>query len=119
MSFKGFSIFCSGGHFVQRSGTILAIFGLGSPKKPFCEVILKSNHWPRRTCHLKVVVVVFFYFKLWRPFCLAELYHFSNFVRRSSKKHFCEIILKSSYWHRRRCRLNFFLFLALTAILFS
>ena len=25
MSFKGFSIFSSGGHFVQRSGTILAI----------------------------------------------------------------------------------------------
>ena len=25
MSFKGFSIFCSGSHFVQRSGTILAI----------------------------------------------------------------------------------------------
>ena len=25
MSFKGFSIFSSGGHFVQRSGTILTI----------------------------------------------------------------------------------------------
>ena len=26
MSFKGFSILCSGGHFVQRSGTVLEIF---------------------------------------------------------------------------------------------
>ena len=26
MSFKGFSFFSSGGHFVQQSGTILAIY---------------------------------------------------------------------------------------------
>ena len=32
MSFKGFSIFSSGGHFVQRSATILAIFVEGHPK---------------------------------------------------------------------------------------
>ena len=28
-------------------------------------------------------------------------------------KHFCEIILKSVYWSRRRCHLKVFLFLAL------
>ena len=32
MSFKGFSIFSSGGHFVQRSGTVLAILVEGHPR---------------------------------------------------------------------------------------
>ena len=32
MSFKGFSIFSSGGHFVQQSRTILAILVEGRPK---------------------------------------------------------------------------------------
>ena len=32
MSFKGFSIFSSGGHFVQRSGTIIAILVEGHPR---------------------------------------------------------------------------------------
>ena len=47
MSFKGFSIFSSGGHFVQWSGK-------GSPKEYFSQIILKSVHWSRRRCHLKV-----------------------------------------------------------------
>ena len=29
-------------------------FGRGSPKEHFCEIILKSGHWPMRKCHLKV-----------------------------------------------------------------
>ena len=33
MLFKGFSIFSSGGHFVQWSGTILAILVEGHPRK--------------------------------------------------------------------------------------
>ena len=28
-------------------------FGRGSPKEHFCEIILKSGHWPKRRCHLK------------------------------------------------------------------
>ena len=32
MSFKGFSFFSSSGHFVQRSGTILAILVEGHPR---------------------------------------------------------------------------------------
>ena len=48
MSFKGVSIFSSGGHFVQQSRTILAFL------EHFCEIILKSVHWSRRRCHLKV-----------------------------------------------------------------
>ena len=33
MSFEGFSIFSSGGHFVQWSGTILAILVEGHPRE--------------------------------------------------------------------------------------
>ena len=88
-----FSIFSSISHFVQWSGTILAILIEGHPKKHFCEIILKSGHWLRRGCHLKV-----FYFSLWRPFCSAELNHFSNFGSRSPKEHFGEIILKLGHW---------------------
>ena len=47
MSFEGFSIFSSGGHFVQGNGTIFPIL------EDFCEIILKSVHWSTR-CHLKV-----------------------------------------------------------------
>ena len=49
MSFIGFfSIFSSGGHFVQGNRTIFAIL-VESPKEHFCEII-----WPARICHLKV-----------------------------------------------------------------
>ena len=36
--------------------------------------------------------------------------HFSNFGSGSSKENFCEIILKSGNWPRRRCDLKVFLF---------
>ena len=32
-----------------------SIFGKGSPKKHSCEIILKSGHWSKRRCQLKVV----------------------------------------------------------------
>ena len=38
-----FSIFSSGGHFVQQSGTILATSGKGVLKEHFCEIILTSG----------------------------------------------------------------------------
>ena len=37
MFLKGFSIFSSGGHFVQYSRTILAMFGKGVLEEHFCE----------------------------------------------------------------------------------
>ena len=89
-----------------------------SPKEHFCEIILKSGHWPRRTYHLKVFLcfsfgghyversgtiltilveehprnisvksVFFSYFLLWWPFCAAERNHFNNFDRGSPKEH--------------------------------
>ena len=35
-------------------------FGRGSPKEHFCGIILKSGHWPKRRCHLKL----FFFFSI-------------------------------------------------------
>ena len=47
---KGFSIFSSDDHFVQRSRTILAILVEGHPRN-ISEIILKSACWPwRRYC---------------------------------------------------------------------
>ena len=30
-----------------------SIFGGGSPKEHFCEIILKSGNWPRKRCRSK------------------------------------------------------------------
>ena len=49
---KRFCIFSSDGIFVQRSGTILAILAEGRPSKDFCEIIMKSCHWPWRRSNL-------------------------------------------------------------------
>ena len=32
-------------------------FGRGSPKEHFCEIILKSGHWPMRRCCLKELLM--------------------------------------------------------------
>ena len=49
-SFKGFSIFSSGGVFVKEWNG-LSIFGRGLPKKHSCKIILKSVHrFSRRSC---------------------------------------------------------------------
>ena len=66
-------------------------------------------------CYLKF----FFLFLALAAICSAERKNFSNFDRGSPKEHFCEIILKSGHWPRRRRRLKVLLFLALVAIFFS
>ena len=53
MSFYEFSIFSSGGHFVQRSRTILAIFDKVASGDHSYEIILKWAHWPWRRCPFK------------------------------------------------------------------
>ena len=95
MSFKGFSIFNSGCHFIQRNRTISS-FGRGSPKAHFCEIFLKSVHIGLGG---DVLLKVFLF--LAQSFYSAERNNFSNFG--SPKEHFCEIILKSVHWSRRRC----------------
>ena len=47
--FKDFSIFSSGGPFVQRSRCIGAIL-VEHYEEPFCEIILNSDQWFRRCC---------------------------------------------------------------------
>ena len=42
-----------------------------------------------------------------------EQNHFSIFGKESPKKHFCEMILNSGHWSRRRCHLKFFFFVFL------
>ena len=49
MRIEGLSIFISCGHFDEGIGTILEI-----SVDRFCEIILKSNNWPKRRCHLKL-----------------------------------------------------------------
>ena len=65
MPFKVFfSIFNSGGHCIQRSGTILAILVEGHQKKYFYEIILKSVHYSRRRFHLNVFCFLFLFLTL-------------------------------------------------------
>ena len=45
--------------------------------------------------------------------------NFSNSGRGSSEEHFHKIILKSSHWLRRRCRLKFFSFLGLSGTILA
>ena len=67
----------------------------GSPKEHFCEIILKSGHWPWRRCRLKV-----FLFLVLVAILFSGVEHFSNFGKRSPKEPFCVIILKSGHWPR-------------------
>ena len=71
MSFKGFSILNSGDHFVQQCRIIFAVLVKGD-KRTFCEIILKSGHWPNRRCRLKV----FFFFFLFFVFCCFFFFYF-------------------------------------------
>ena len=85
MWFKGFFYFFSfGGHFVQWSGTILAILVV-SPKEHFCKIILESVHWPRKRCRLK-----FFIFSFGGHFVQQ-----SNFGRGPPKEQSHQLWLKS------------------------
>ena len=63
---------------------------------------------------------VFFLLLALATILFSRALRFYQFGRRSPELYFCEIILKSSHWPRRRCRLKvFFIFLVLAAILFS
>ena len=48
-----FLFFSSDGHFVQWSGTILAVFEESQPRN-ISVIFFKSGFWPRRRCRLKV-----------------------------------------------------------------
>ena len=110
MSFKSFLVLALAAIFSVERNQFYK-FCNESPKKYFCEIILKSEHWPRRRCSLKV-------------FCFSSVGHFSQrggtIIAIMVECHpRSEIILKWGHWHRRRCRLNVFLVLALIDTLFS
>ena len=98
-------------------------FGRGSPKKHFCETILKSGHWMSFKVILFVCCFFVFFFSILSPggYFVQRSETISNFGRESPKEHFCEIILKSVHWPKEEMSFKgfFFLFLALKAILFS
>ena len=57
------------------------------------------------------------YLELWWPFCYAEGNYLCNFGRGYQEEQFCEIILNSDQWFRRRYHLKIFLSGAIFAIL--
>ena len=98
---KGFSIFSSDGHFVQQSGTILAILVEGHPRTICVKLFLKSAHWPREKMLFKVFFPIFYSDSHFVQPCRDI---FSNFGIGSSKEHLYEIIWKSAYQAWWRCR---------------
>ena len=67
-------IFSSGGHFLQPSGTILAIL-----VKRHKRNISVKLFWNRLLALEEMSFIGFFLFQFWQPFCSAEQNHFSNF----------------------------------------
>ena len=49
------------------------------------------------------------YLELWQPFFSLEQNHLCNFGRGYHEEQFCEIILNSEHWFRRRCIIKIFL----------
>ena len=74
MSFKGFFYFYLWWPFCLAEQNDFSNFGKGASEEHFCEIILKSGHWPGRRCHLKVflflalVAILFSRAKLFRQF---------------------------------------------------
>ena len=109
MSFKDFSIFSCGGHFVEGNGTIFAISVDSHPR----NIKLFENRATDMSFKAFAICTS------GGQFCSVEWNNFSNLCRGSPKDYFCEIILKSGHWSWRRCRLKVFLSVAVVAFLFS
>ena len=76
----------------------LPTIGRNYPRNISVKLFLKSCYWPRRGDRLKVFSV----FSSGGHFFSAEPIDFNNFDRGLPEKHFCEIILKSGHWPRKR-----------------
>ena len=53
MSFKCFFLLLALVAILFSGAISFSYFGRRSPKERFCEIILKSGHWPTRRCRLK------------------------------------------------------------------
>ena len=121
MSFKGFSIFSSGRHFVQPSRAILVI--LVELVEYFCANILKSVHWPRTRCRLKI-----FYFSALadilfngeepvRPSWIFDRHNLSLFRTRCYPVAKVQVSAQSDLRFEKRCRKLIFKMVAVVAML--
>ena len=104
MSFKRFLIWSSGSPPVRCNRTIYAILKegiMGNIHVSYMEfgpVVQKENSFKDIS-----------YLELWQPPCSVDIYHLCNIGRRHHEEQFCEIILTSGQWFRRRCCLKDFL----------
>ena len=115
MSFCGFFYFKLWRPFCSAEQNHLSMFGRGSSKYHFREIILKSADWPWRRCHF----TPFSFFSsdshfVQRSRTILDFRH--KFLKLASGEHLYEIILKSTHWPWWRCCSWVFLFLALTAV---
>ena len=94
----------------------LSNFGRGSSKEHFCEIILKSTHWPWRRGRLKGFSI----FSSDSHSVQQSGTILAILVKGHPRIICVKLYLKSAHWPRRRCCLKFFfLFFTPTAILFS
>ena len=115
MFFKGFSIFRSGHHFSN--------FGWGPLVEYFCANILKSGHWPRTRCRLKIFyslaleAILFNGAELLRPSWVFDQHNFSLFQSSSHPVDKEQVLAQSDLRFEKRCRKLIFKMAAVVAIL--
>ena len=83
----------------------LCNFGRRHHEEHFCEMILNLEHWFRRRCRLKIILI-------WSSdghFVQLSGTIGAMFVNGHNEKQFFARILNFDQWFRRRCRLNVFL----------
>ena len=118
-SFKCFSIFSSGHHFVQPSSAILVILVEGH----WWNTSVQHYHWPRTRCHLKI-----FYFlalaailingaESLRPSWIFDWHNFSLFRFRSHPVAKEQVSAHSDLSFEKRCWKFIFMMAAMVAIL--
>ena len=78
-----------------------------SRKRRACKAPAEKEE-PVKITGLGDVVQNFFLFLSLAIICSAKWKHFSDFGKMAYEEHFCEIILKSGLWPRRRCCLKIF-----------
>ena len=102
-----FLIYSSGGHFFQRSRTILCNCGIVHYEEHICEIILNWHQFVRRRWCFKIFLI---YISDNRFFVVVfcGMYHYASLVQCIMKL-FCEISLNLDQWFRGRCRLKIFL----------
>ena len=113
MAFKCFSIFSNGRHYVHLSGTILEILVKEHKRNISMKFILKPGHLHKSSCRFKIflfLALAAILFTSTSPLVAKiGLNHFNYFGKGAQEEHFCEIILKSGHWLRKRCHFKIFL----------